>query len=88
MKCLEIQTINSNKYYSKLDQLKATLDKKHLDLFCRKHIIFYQNTPTMHVSLMTRQKVAWEVLIHPLYSPDIAPLDFHFFQFLQNSFNV
>ena len=79
--------INSNKYYSQLDQLKAILDKKRLELFSRKHIIFHQNIPTMHVSLMTRQKVAWEVLIHPLYSPEIAPLGFHFFQFLQNSFN-
>ena len=32
---------------------------------------------------MTRQKLlqlGWEALIHPLYSPDIAPLDFHLFQ--------
>ena len=37
---------------------------------------------------MTRQKLlqlGWGVLIHPLYSPDIAPSDFHLFQSLQNS---
>ena len=36
---------------------------------------------------MTRQKLlqpGWEVLIYPLYLPDIAPSDFHLFQSLQN----
>ena len=39
---------------------------------------------------MTRQKLlqlGWEVLINPLYSPDIAPPDFHLFQSLRNSLN-
>ena len=39
---------------------------------------------------MTRQKLlqlVWEVLIHPPYSPDIAPSDFNLLQFLQNSVN-
>ena len=37
---------------------------------------------------MTRQKflqLGWGVVIHSPYSPDIAPLDFHLFHFLQNS---
>ena len=39
---------------------------------------------------MTRQKLlqpGWEVLIYPLYLPDIAPSEFHLFQSLQNSLN-
>ena len=35
---------------------------------------------------MTRQKLlqlSWEVLIHLLYSPDIASLDFHLFWYLK-----
>ena len=40
---------------------------------------------------MTRLKLlqlAWEVLIHLLYSPDIAPSDFLLFRSGQNSLNV
>ena len=40
-----------------------------------------------HTSLMTRNKLmslGWEVVIHPMYSPDIAPPDYHLFRALQN----
>ena len=87
---LENQMINSNKYCSQLDQLKAALDEKRSELVNRKRIIFHQDNARPHVSLMTKQKLlqlGWEVLIHPLYSPDIAPLDSHLLWSLQNSFN-
>ena len=87
---LENQMINSNKYCSQLDQLKAALDEKRPRLVNRKLIIFHQDNRRPHVSLMTRQKLShlgWEVLIHPLYSPDIAPSDLHLFRSLQNSLN-
>ena len=75
----ENKMINSNKYCSQLNQLKAALDKKRLELVNRKRIIFHQDNARSHVSLMTRQKLlqlGWEVLIHPPCSPDIAPSDF------------
>ena len=87
---LENQTINSNRYCSQLDQLKAALGEKHLELVNRKRIIFHQDNARLHVSLMTSQKLlqlGWEVLIHPSYSPDIAPSDFHLFRSSQNSPN-
>ena len=83
----ENKTINSNKYCSQLDQLKAALDEKHPELVNRKRIIFHQDNARPHVS-MTRQKTVtacWEILIHPSYSPDIAPAYFHLFRSLQNS---
>ena len=82
--------INCNNYCSHLDQLKAALDEKHPELVNRKRIIFHQDKARAHVSLMTRQKLlqlGWEVLIHLLYSPGIAPLDFHLFRSLQNYLN-
>ena len=81
----EKQTINSNKYCSQLDQLKAALDEKRPELVNRKRIIFHHDNSRLHVSLMTRQKLlqlGWEVLIHPPYSSDIAPSDFHLFRSL------
>ena len=86
----ENQTINSNKYCSQLDQLKAALYEKRPELVNRRRIIFHQDNARPHVSLMTGQKLlqfGWEVLIHPLYSTDLAPLDFHLFWSLQNSLN-
>ena len=60
------------------------------ELVKRKNIIFHQDNTRPYVSLMTRQKLLqldWKVLIHPLCSLDIAPLDFHLFQSLPNSLN-
>ena len=62
----ENQTIN-HKYCSQLDQLKATLNKKHPKLVNRKHIVFHLNSVRLHVSLMTRQELLQfdqEVLMH------------------------
>ena len=87
---LESQMINSNKYCSQLDQMRAALNEKHPELVNRKCIIFHQDRLRPHVSLMTRQKLlqlGWEVLIHLPYSSDIAPSDVHLFQPLQNSLN-
>ena len=44
----ENQMINSNKYCSQLDQLKAALDEKHPELVNRKRIIFHQDNAKMH----------------------------------------
>ena len=41
-----------------------------------------------HVANMNKEAIqthGWEVLPHPLYSPDLAPTDFHLFQSLSNA---
>ena len=86
----ENKTINCNKDCSRLDQVKAALNKKHPELVRRKHISFHQDNTKLYVYLMTRQKLlqlGWEVLIYLPYSPDTAPLGVHLFWALQNSPN-
>ena len=82
------QMINSNKYSSQLGQLKMQLEEKCLELVNRKCIIFQQDNARARVSLVTRRKLlqlGWEVLIHLLCPPDIAPSGVHLFRSLQNS---
>ena len=61
----ENQMINSNKYCSQPDQLKAALHGKNCpELINRKCIIFHEDNVRPHVSLLTRQKLlqfGWEV---------------------------
>lgn len=81
------QTLNSIKYCSQLDRLKAAIHEKRPSLANRNDVIFHQDNARPHVSLMTQQKIAelgWEQLSHPPYSPDLAPSDFHLFRSLQN----
>ena len=85
----ENQTINSNKYCSQWDQLKAALDEKRLELLNRKHVIFHQDDARPYVSMMTRQKLlqlGWEVLIHPPYHQTLH-LQISIYLSLQNSLN-
>ena len=68
---LEEQRINSNRYCSQSDQLKAALDEKHPELVNRKCIIFHQDNPRPHVSLMTRQKLLlldWDVVSSAVFT--------------------
>lgn len=84
------QTIDSTKYCSQLDKLKRAIDQERPELVNRKGVVFHHDNARPHVSLMTRQKLlqlGWDVLVHPPYSPDLAPSDYHLFRSLQNSLN-
>jgi len=89
------QTINSNVYCRQLDSLNEFIIQKCSELvnckgimFHRKEVVFHHDNAKPHTNLITRQKLlklGWDVLPHPLYSPDLAPSDFHMFRSLQNS---
>lgn len=84
------QTINSTIYCQQLMRLKQAMEKNRPELINRKGVIFHHDNARPHISLVTRQKLrefGWEVLMHPPYSPDLAPSDYHLFRSLQNSLN-
>ncbi|GFX62600.1 histone-lysine N-methyltransferase SETMAR [Trichonephila clavipes] len=70
-----------------LDRLKLAIDQKRSELANRRGAEFHQDNARPHTSVVTHQKLwklSWEVLMHPPYSPDLAPSDYHLFPALQN----
>ncbi|XP_011141333.1 histone-lysine N-methyltransferase SETMAR-like [Harpegnathos saltator] len=84
------ETINSDLYCQQLARLHLVIQKKRPELVNSKGVVYHlqpDNTGS-HTSLTTRQKLrelGWEVLMHPPYSPDLAPSDYHLFRFLTYS---
>ncbi|XP_054742495.1 histone-lysine N-methyltransferase SETMAR-like [Anastrepha obliqua] len=82
------QTINSDVYCQQLDKLNTAINEKRSELSNRKGVIFHQDNARPHTSLVTRPKLrelGWTLLMHPPYSPDLAPSDYHLS--LQSSLN-
>ena len=74
-------------YCQELTRLQEAIQKKRPELVNRKGVVFHHDNARPHASFMTRQKLTelgWEVLMHPPYSPDLAPSDYHFLRSLQN----
>ncbi|RVE42527.1 hypothetical protein evm_012823 [Chilo suppressalis] len=83
----EKKTIDSELYYKQLITLKQEVERKPLELINRRGVVFHPDNARPHKSLATHQKLRefdWELLMHPPYSPDLAPSDFHLFRSLQN----
>ncbi|GFT68810.1 transposase [Trichonephila clavipes] len=77
----------SDFYCQQLDRSKLTIDQKWPELANRRGVMFHENNPRLHMSVLTRQKLwelGWEVLMHLPYSLDLAPRDYHLFLALQN----
>ena len=77
------QTINSNVYCHQLIKLDKEIKEQRPELATRKDVIFHQDNARPHKSLVTRKKLlelGWEVILHPPYSPDLAPSDYYLFR--------
>ncbi|KAK2580003.1 hypothetical protein KPH14_010768 [Odynerus spinipes] len=84
------RTINSNVCCQQLMKLEDAIKEKRPELANRKGIVFHHDNARPHTSLATRTKLlelGWEVMLHPPYSPDLAPSDYHLFRSLQNFLN-
>ena len=73
-----------------LTKLNNAVEEKRPELTNRKGVVFHHDNARPHTSLVTRQKLlelGWDVLLHPPYSPDLAPSDYFLFRSLQNFLN-
>ena len=69
-------------------KLDKEIKENRPELATRKGVIFHQDNARPHTSLVTRIKLlelGWEVMPHPLYSPDLAPSDYHLLRSLQKN---
>ena len=79
--------ITADVYVNQLHEMMRKLALKQLRLVNKDQPILLQDNAQPHVAQGTLLKIQqWnlEVLSHPLYSPDLAPTDYHFFQALDN----
>jgi [histone H3]-lysine36 N-dimethyltransferase SETMAR len=82
------QTITSQYYCSQLDRVQRKLRSPGYASHFRRGVVFQQDNARPHVANATLQKIeelGWETIVHPPYSPDCAPSDYHLFASLAHS---
>ncbi|GFW85370.1 histonelysine Nmethyltransferase SETMARlike [Trichonephila clavipes] len=82
------QTLNSYLYCQQLDRLKLAINQKWPELANRKGVVFHQDNAKPRTYVVNRQnlwELGWEVLMHPPYSPDLAPMITIFFSHFKTS---
>jgi len=77
--------INAESYCNQLDRLNNILSIERPQ---KDHIFLLHDNARPHTAKLTREKIVnklnWEILAHPPYSPDLAPTDYHLFRHLSN----
>ena len=79
------QTITGDSYCQELDTFHKKLQIFQPALANRKDPILLHDNAPPHIFKQVQikiNKLGYEVLPHPPYSPDLAPTDYHFFKYL------
>lgn len=79
------QTVNAAVYCEQMDRLNEKIREKRPALINRRKVIIHHDNARPHVADVTRKKIqdlGWDVMLHPAYSPDLAPTDYHLFRSL------
>jgi histone-lysine N-methyltransferase SETMAR len=74
-------TITADFYCQQLDRVAEKLKGK------QDRTYYLHDNARLHVAKSTREKLlklGWITVPHPLYSPDLAPTDYHLFRSLSN----
>lgn len=75
-------TVTGQHYSDQLEeQLHPSIRSKRRGLLSKGVLLQHDNARahTANVTSSTITKLGWEVLVHPPYSPDLAPSDYHLF---------
>ncbi|CAB0013034.1 unnamed protein product, partial [Nesidiocoris tenuis] len=76
------QTVNQHFYLEVLKRLRESIRKKRADLWQSGDWFFHQDNAHAHTALSVKQfltKNGMTPIVHPPYSPDLAPSDFFLF---------
>jgi histone-lysine N-methyltransferase SETMAR len=78
------KTVDSTLYCQQLERVNQAMVSKGLNP--KKTRLLHDNARP-HASVLTQNKIeelSWKVLAHALYSPDLAPSDYHLFRSMQH----
>lgn len=83
------ETITGERYRTQLMRLSRALKEKRPQ-FEQRHdkVILLHDNARPHVACVVKkylETLKWDVLLHPPYSPDIAPSDYHLFRSMEHS---
>ena len=82
------ETITAERYSNQLLKVNEKLqDLRPYSGHSKRKIILLHDNARPHIVFFTKntiEKICWEVLPHPVYSPDLAPTYYHLFRSLEH----